>query len=207
MTQREADNTWRILITWSEEQVVAQVREWYPENVAVSEPRYWNDESYNNPSQPIVGVCWYEAMAYANWLAKVTEQPYRLPTEPEWEWAARRGSRLYPWGSSWSPYKLNSLEGDNRVMRTTPMGVYPTGATNDGLEEMAGNVWEWTATRYVAYPYDPDAKLEDPDATGLRIVRGGAWSANRKMVRCAYRYRLNAGNWGLRGFRLARISL
>ena len=83
--------------------------------------------------------------------------------------------------------KLNSLEGENRVMRTTPVGAYPQGATPDGIFDLCGNVWEWTATRYAEYPYRPEANLEDPDAVGLRIARGGGWAANRKMVRCAYR--------------------
>ena len=206
MTRRDADNPWRILITWSEAQVTAQVRDWYPENVAVREPRFWQDTAFNNLSQPVVGICWYEAMAYANWLASVTGQPYRLPTEPEWEWAARRGGRLFPWDDKWDAGKLNSLEGEDRVMRTTPVGAYPQGATpEDGIFDLSGNVWEWTATKYAAYPYKLEADLENPDATGLRIARGGGWAANRKMVRCASRDRLDPGyrdgNWG---FRLAR---
>ncbi|MBI3959729.1 MAG: SUMF1/EgtB/PvdO family nonheme iron enzyme [Chloroflexi bacterium] len=202
MTERDADNPWRILITWTEEQVVAQVREWYPQNVVVREPRFWNDAAFNNPSQPVVGVCWYEAVAYANWLSEVTGTAYRLPTEPEWEWAARRGGRAFPWGRDWDETKLNSLDG--RVMRTTPVGAYPQGTTPDGLHDLAGNVWEWTATRYAAYPYDQDADLENQDATGLRIVRGGGWSSNRKMVRCAYRLRSLARYGYYRGYRLAR---
>ena len=106
------------------------------------------------------------------------------------------------------PDKLNSLEGENRVMRTTPVGVYPHGATPDGIQDLSGNVWEWTATRYADYPYDPTANLEDPDATGVRIVRGGGWAANRKMVRCAYRVRDDPGDWDSNyGFRLARDPL
>jgi formylglycine-generating enzyme required for sulfatase activity len=203
MTERDADNPWRILIRWTEEQVVAQMREWYPQGEAVREPRYWQDIAFNNRSQPVVGVCWYEAVAYANWLAEVTGAAYRLPSEPEWEWAARRDGRIFPWGREWDETRLNSLEG--RVMRTTPVGAYPQGATPDGIYDMAGNVWEWTATRYAAYPYQPDADLENLDATGLRIARGGGWSANRKMVRCAYRGRYYARNRNNNdGYRLAR---
>ena len=153
----------------------------------------------------MVGVCWYETMAYANWLTAVTGQPYRLPSEPEWEWAARRGRRQFPWEGRWDPHRLNSLEGENRAMRTTPVGAYPLGATPDGIYDLAGNVWEWTATRYAKYPYRPEANLEDPDATGLRIARGGSWAANRKMVRCACRDRNDPRYWNIsRGFRLAR---
>ena len=94
-------------------------------------------------------------------------------------------------------------------MRTTPVGVYPNGATPDGIHDMAGNVWEWTATRYAEYPYDPDAKLEDPDATGLRIVPRRRMDGQPQdgAVRLS---RLGAipGYWNNTcGFRLARTSL
>lgn len=201
-TQRDADN-WRNYITWTEEQWRAGVAQLYPQGETVREPRYWNDTAFNNPSQPVVGVCWYEAVAYANWLAELTGTSYRLPTEPEWEWAARRGGRIFPWGRNWDETKLNSLEG--RVMRTTPVGAYPQGTTPDDIHDMSGNIWEWTATRYAEYPYNPDADLEALDATGLRIARGGGWSANRKMVRCASRLRLGPRyGHGNGGYRLAR---
>ncbi len=203
MTERDADNMWRILITWSKDRVLAQLREWYPQGEIVRQPRFWDDVAFNNPSQPVVGVCWYEAVAYANWLAEVTGQPYRLPSEAEWEWAARRGGRAFPWGNGWDETKLNSLEG--RVMRTTPVGAYPQGATPDGIHDLAGSVWEWTASRYAVYPYNPDADLENLEATGIRIARGGGWSVNRKMVRCAYRHWNNPWDgFNLRGYRLAR---
>lgn len=198
---------WRNYIQWSEADFTRAVRETYPQQTEpVREPRLWQDTALNNMSQPVVGICWYEAMAYANWLASVTGQPYRLLTEPEWEWAARRGKRRFAWGGDWDAGKLNSLEGEERVMRTTPVGAYPQGATpEDGIYDLSGNVWEWTATKYAAYPYKVEADLENPDATGLRIVRGGGWTAHRKMVRCACRDRDDPRNgndyWG---FRLAR---
>ena len=93
-------------------------------------------------------------------------------------------------------------------MRTTPVGVYPNGATPDGIQDMAGNVWEWTATRYAEYPYDPDANWKTRTQQACASSRGGGWAANRKMVRCAYRGWDYAGH-GVNnyGFRLARISL
>lgn len=208
MTPHDAKN-WREYIQWSEAEFMNAVRELYPQQgEAVREPRFWQDAAFDNPSQPVVGVCWYEAMAYANWLAAATGRPYRLPTEPEWEWAARRGGRLFPWGSGWDAGRLNSLEGEDRVMRTTPVGAYPHGATPDGICDLAGNVWEWTATRSADYPYRVDANLEDSDAVGIRVVRGGGWTANRKMVRCASRFWDGPGDWYINlGFRLARTSL
>ncbi len=85
-----------------------------------------------------MGITWYEAAAYANWLRELTGEPYRLLTEPEWEWAAGSGQRIYPWGNSWDPNHLNTIE--TKVLRTTPVGVYPAGATPAKLYDMAGNV-------------------------------------------------------------------
>ncbi len=167
------------------------------------EPYYWRDSRFNRKTQPVVGVNWYEAMAYAAWLGRVTGRVYRLPSEAEWEWAARRSARRYPWQEDWAEGRCNSSE--SRLNRPNPVGVYPHGATPDGIEELAGNVYEWTGTIYRPYPYNPEDGREDPLADGLRVVRGGTWYANRKMVRCASRRRLNPwSRYGTGGYRLAR---
>ena len=194
---------WHRLITWTEDEITVLFRSWYRTGQVRRQPEYWDDDAFNNLSQPVVGVTWYEAMAYATWLARLTGQGWRLPTEPEWEWAARRGARVYPWGNRWDADRLNSLEG--RVMRTTPVGAYPHGATPDGICDLAGNVWEWTATWQTEYPYRADGSLEDPDRPGMRIARGGGWTAVRKMVRGGFRVGGNPGYWDdSLGYRLAR---
>ena len=166
------------------------------------EPVYWNDSRFNRSNQPVVGVNWYEAMAYAAWLGRVTGTAYRLPTEAEWEWAARRSRRRYPWGDDWEEGRCNSSE--SRLNRPNPVGVYPHGATPDGIEELAGNVYDWTVGIFKGYPYDPNDGREDPLADGLRVVRGGSWYVRKEMVRCAYRYGNNAWSWLYHfGFRLA----
>src|SRR5690606_36557863 len=94
-----------------------------------SQPAYWKDRERNNPSQPVVGVTWFEARAYCAWLSEVTGKLYRLPTEVEWE-AAARGlsgksltddptSRKYPWAGDWDKEKANSIEG--RVLKPSPV--------------------------------------------------------------------------------------
>ncbi|MEZ4708633.1 MAG: SUMF1/EgtB/PvdO family nonheme iron enzyme [Caldilineaceae bacterium] len=208
VTEEEADGLRQIAAMSEDEfvnsyaqQVLGEVR-W--------EPFWWQDSRYNQPTLPVVGVNWYEAMAYAAWLSQVTGQSYVLPSEAEWEWAARRRSpqergRRYPWGDDWDAERCNSLAA--RLNAPNPVGVYPHGTTPDGLHELAGNVYEWTRSLYRPYPYDP-AMCEDDAADGLRVYRGGSWYVGPERVRCAYRGRNNPGHWNSSaGFRLARTSL
>ena len=102
-------------------------------------PRYWSDPRFNRPNQPVVGVSWYEAEAYANWLAVQMERPYRLPTEQEWKQAAKHPKGGYPWGT-WEDGRANTAE--LGLGRTSPVGTFPTGVSPCGAHDMAGNVWE-----------------------------------------------------------------
>ena len=136
ITDQEMD-TWRTLSTWDEDRFVQA----YAGNVLGEqrrEPYFWDDSRFNRDNQPVVGINWYEAVAYANWLSRVTGNAYRLPTEAEWEWAARRfdpdrqetsADRRYVWGKDWDPDRCNSAL--SRVAQTTPVGIYPQGATPD----------------------------------------------------------------------------
>lgn len=166
------------------------------------EPDFWNVNRFNLPAQPVVGVNWHEAMAYAAWLARVTHRLYRLPSEAEWEWAARRNIRRYPWGHEWDAGRCNWR--GSALNQPNPIGVYPYGATEEGLQEMAGNVYEWTASLFRIYPYVPGDGREDVQLDGLRAVRGGSWYTDSAAVRCTSRIKSNP--WGRRsnfGFRLA----
>ncbi len=170
---------------------------------ARSQPYFWADSRFNQDNQPVVGVNWFEALAYAAWLGRVTGKLYRLPTEVEWEWAARRSGRRYPWGEAWDATACNWS--GSRLNRPAPVGVFPHGATPDGLHDLAGNVYEWTASLYRPYPYQPDDGREDLDAAGLRVMRGGSWYTGQGYVRCGFRYWDNP--WfrlGNLGYRLAR---
>ena len=152
--------------------------------------KFWNDKKFNRDSQPVVGVSWHDAVAYCNWLTKINKESrkYRLPSEAEWEWAAGRGERTYPWGNE-KPDKNRANYGDN-VGNTTPVGNYPTGATPEGLMDMAGNVWEWCADWYD----------EDKDR---RVLRGGSWSDLENLLQCSYRLRYYPGSrYLLVGFRI-----
>jgi formylglycine-generating enzyme required for sulfatase activity len=127
------------------------------------------------PEHPAVCVSWHDARAYASWLAAVTGRPWRLPTEAEWEMAARGGDgRIYPWGDAWDPARANTKEGGPG--RTTPAGSYPLGVSPCGAYDLAGNVWEWTSSLFQPYPYEAADGRESPDAEGFRVLRGGSWN-------------------------------
>ncbi len=152
------------------------------------QPNYWDEDEWNGPSQPVVGVGWYEAMAYCKWLAGATGRQYRLPSEAEWEKAARGSDgRLWPWGSQWDPTRLNG--GDQGPGRTTEVGQYsPEGDSPYGCADMAGNAWEWTLSLNREYPYQADDGREDLSSAEPRVLRGGAFFNSEKGVRCTFRY-------------------
>lgn len=141
----------------------------------------------------MVGVTWFEAQAYCAWLTAVTSRTFRLPTEAEWEAAARgvEGS-TYPWGDSWDSSKANTIE--SRVLQPSPVGVYVAAGGKGAFEaeDQSGNVWEWTSSLYRDYPYD-SALSEQPEEGGHRVLRGGSWLDGGRFARCAYRDRYVPG--------------
>ena len=160
----------------------------------------------------MVGITWFEAKAYCVWLSEITGKEYRLPTDVEWE-AAARGlpiplraersaseveaqvtARKYPWGEEFDKEKANSIEG--RVMKPSPVGAYSAaGAVGPfDAEDQAGNVYDWTGSLYLPYPYNAEAS-EVIEADGERTIRGGSWVDDRRDVRCADRNRLVPANF------------
>jgi formylglycine-generating enzyme required for sulfatase activity len=152
---------------------------------------------------PVVSVTWHDAVAYCRWLTKVTGRSYRLPTEAEWEKAARgRDGRIYPWGDEWDAERCNTKE--DGKWGTTLVGSYPQGASPYGVLDMAGNVWEWCHSLYRPYPYNAQDGREDAEAKGLRVVRGGGFCNRGRNVRCATRYERDPDVMSSsRGFRIA----
>ena len=195
-------------------------------------------------NQPVVLVTWHDALSYCRWLAEKlrawerTPEPLAtllreegwaitLPSEAEWEKAARGGmqipssksqtprskspnwvenpepGRIFPWGSEPDPDRANY--GDTGIGTTSAVGCFPGGASPYGVEDLSGNVWEWTRSLCADCPYDPEDGREDLEAGRRvrRVLRGGAFSNLERGVRCAYRgWRDPSNRYDLIGFRL-----
>jgi formylglycine-generating enzyme required for sulfatase activity len=135
---------------------------------------------------PVVCVDWEDALAYVRWLAEVTGQPWRLPTEAEWEMAAHGpDGRIYPWGDAVGTTRCNTNA--SGLGTTSPVGAHPSGASPCGVQDMAGNVWEWTCSHYKPYAYDQQYGTEDLDTPGNRVLRGGSWGDEPIFARVACR--------------------
>ena len=168
-------------------------------------PRGAKSDIQNKADHPVTQISWHDAVAFCQWAGQVSGHSLRLPTEAEWEKAARGADgRLYPWGNE-APdaqrcnFKIN-------VTDTTPVGKYsPLGDSPYGCVDMAGNVWEWTNSLSRGYPYQAGDGREKQEATGSRVLRGGAWLYGDRFVRSAYRHGpIPAGRLVLIGFRPAR---
>ncbi|MEA3309844.1 MAG: SUMF1/EgtB/PvdO family nonheme iron enzyme [Chloroflexota bacterium] len=186
-----------------------QVKDYWTEDWH-SLPRYWNDARLNNPSQPVVGVNWYEAVAYCRWLTATLDDGYvyRLPTEAEWERAARGPQGwAYPWGADWREGLCNSQEAG--LEQTSPVGLFPPGATSEGVHELVGNVYEWCRDWYAedAYAESNPRNPNGPESGKSRVLRGGSWySDGPSRCRCGFRGGGDPRGWySGRGFRCVRI--
>ncbi|MBI3961514.1 MAG: formylglycine-generating enzyme family protein [Deinococcus sp.] len=146
--------------------------------------------SYRNSGAdfPATDVDWNDAAAFCAWLGQGTGFGTRLPTEAEWEKAARgTDGRVYPWVNSFDASRLNSSGSQDGFGDIAPVGQFPSGASPYGALDMAGNVWEWTSSLYQAYPYSATDGRENPSASGNRVFRGGSFNFVASFVRSAVR--------------------
>jgi formylglycine-generating enzyme required for sulfatase activity len=167
-------------------------------------PRYWGDSQFNGAEQPVVGVTWYEALAYCRWLSSETGETITLPTEDQWQYAAQGDDgRKYPWGEEWDCTRCNNSVKPCQSDRTTPVRHYEgKGDSPLGVVDMSGNVWEWCLTDY-------ENKTNDPDSpANSRVIKGGGWFMFTKAdYRCNFRYYdAPFGCYNFRGFRIIRVE-
>ena len=181
---------------------------------------------YHLANHPLVGVSWYEAVAFCRWLTEqlgMNREPLkevvRLPTEAEWEKAARgTDGRIYPWRDAPDPNRANCKQ--TGVGTTSAVGCFPEGRSPYGCDDMSGNVWEWTMSllnqensenqdQFFSYPYNASDGREDvtAGAEALRVLRGGSFFYYQDDARCAFRDWGYPRYWSLSlGFRIVVVS-
>lgn len=151
----------------------------------------WLDETLNGDTQPVVGVTWFDAQAFAEWIGG------SLPTEAQWERAARgTEARTYPWGDT-PPKARQHANFARRYNRPVPVGQFPKGESPDGIADLAGNVWEWCLDEHrpTAYQRDSSDVSRNPinlrfrDVLRARVIRGGAWDVGRAFLRSGLRFK------------------
>ena len=188
--------------------------QWRNENDIISPRNYGT--SFSLPNHPVVGVSWYEAMAFTCWLTVqylgkgiIAEgEVIDLPSEAEWEKAARgTDARLFPWGAEWDINRANS--GKSGINSTSAVGCFPGGQSPYGVEEMSGNVLEWTRSLHRPYPYrvaNDEHEFNGEDEG--RVLRGGSWDlVNPGSFRCAFRTWSSLGDrLNVIGFRCMLVS-
>lgn len=179
----------------------------------IRQPAHWESPQHSEPTQPVVGVSWYEAAAYAMWLSErgrragwlAEDELVRLPTASEWERAARHHSRRrYPWGDQ-PPDATRAAYADLACDAPVPVGCFPAGAAACGAEDLAGNVWEWTASLAGgADALEPAAEISSGE---MPLIRGGAYDTRASDLRCgATHWRPPERRAPDLGFRLVRAS-
>jgi len=150
------------------------------------QPKHWNDPRFSNPEQPVVAVSWFDAVSFCEWLFQESGLQYRLPTEAEWEYAARGGveGSLYPWGNE--PLGPNDKD---RWRNERPEPVMQSEPNGFGLFNLCENVHEWCSDWFDANYYSAslDRDPKGPSTGTARASRGGSWRHQVKTTRCAAR--------------------
>ncbi|WP_144290094.1 SUMF1/EgtB/PvdO family nonheme iron enzyme [Ideonella sp. A 288] len=182
-----AIDAFRTYASWSEQEGLDQLDRWYGAKHC-TEPQEWHNPNFSQPLQPVVGICVYEAEAYLRWLAAQTGLPVRLPTEAQWARAAAGATgRGWPWPGDADPDRWQINADPVHLRRTSPVGVFPGGDSDEGLVDLAGNVWEWTSSAFTD-SIDADAVSEAASDEGARrAVRGGSWSVHSTFCRASFR--------------------
>jgi len=223
------DETAEELIKWEEPQHEVELSEYFIGKYPVTNREYQvfvKDTKYRSPegwtgdqypekmgNYPVVNISWEDATAYCKWLSEKTGKTYRLPTEAEWEKAARgTDGRIYPWGDKYDPMKANTIRTNiaSKILGNTPVDQFsPQGDSPYGCADMAGNVWEWCADWFYPDEYKHrNNGVKDPQGPNWqrsdRIIRGGACNVSPIDTRCTHRGGAGPGYIsGSLGFRIA----
>jgi formylglycine-generating enzyme required for sulfatase activity len=173
--------------------------EWKPSGKAWTEPRYWMDKDYLGDDKPVVGVSWYEAIAFCQWLSETSGENINLPTEQQWQRAAQGDDgRKYPWGNDFDAKKANSY--DSGIAKTTPVTAYPNGVSPYGVWDMSGNVWEWCLNQY-------KTGIDVLDGKDDYAFRGASWISDDTELRTDHRSWIKSYSRGhVIGFRICSAS-
>ena len=227
LKETKNDKDWQKLLEWEQPQHTVELSEYsigkYPitnreyqefiKDAKYQPPQGWDGDKFpdGKGGHPVVNVSWDDAIAYCKWLSEKTKKPYRLPTEAEWEKAARgEDGRVYPWGKEFDSKKANTNE--SGIVDTSEVGQFsPQGDSPFGCADMAGNVLEWCLDWFDGNEYrnrkqgvkDP----KGPESGSSRGLRGGSWAYDQYFARVSFRY-LNRPSypWSLYGFRVVVAS-
>ncbi|AKT39972.1 formylglycine-generating enzyme family protein [Chondromyces crocatus] len=204
------------------EVTVARYRQCVAAGACDSPPYASGGQRFDQPDFPVVLVTWFDASRFCAWAGG------RLPTEAEWERAARGGrhggttpwqlgqnaGRRYPWGNVYNPFHANhgqlaldtNLDAGDGALELAPVGTFPQGRTPDGIDDLAGNVEEWVADWYAPeYPPESARNPRGPASGDERVVRGGSYVHGRPWLRTSARlHDLPSTRRTWRGFRCAR---
>ncbi len=165
----------------------------------IEPPMFWDDAAYRGDDQPVVGILFGDARSYCEWAG------LRLPTEAEWEYAARAGGTAEsPTATGEFAPGLANVRGtaaQDRWEQTAPVGSFPPNPL--GLYDLAGNAWEWVSSRFAPYPFTSDEEREEPYG-GMRVLRGGSWGFGPEYATSTHRRRFSAYlHYDFAGFRVA----
>jgi formylglycine-generating enzyme len=185
--ERPRHQVWVDTFYLAERQVTNRDYALFLEACGVPPPPMWHDPNFSDPTQPVVAVSWFDAVLYCDWLGRGTGRKCRLPTEAEWERAARGGmeDKTFPWGDdppqSRPSYADRWQSGPERVAQSPPNAF--------GLYDICENVHEWCSDWYQAdyYAISPERNPRGPESGSRRSSRGGSWRHHIKIARCAAR--------------------